>query len=175
VLRRGVTTARIWPALAALAACGPAPVPTPTIVLAPLAPAPSVEAPTAPTAERVRAPAAVAPIAWETSEPAARERAQRARLPLLVWVAAAWSAGSVEMERKTWTDPSVIEAARPFVALRLDVSSAEGDAERYAERYDVKAVPTTILFDARGRRVLELPGSRDAATVAAALKRAAEE
>jgi thiol:disulfide interchange protein DsbD len=118
---------------------------------------------------------AAGPIAWETSEPAARDRARRARLPLLVWLEATWAAPALEMERKTWTDPRVQDAARPFVALRLDLSAAEGDAERYAERYKVDGVPSTILFDAQGRRVATLYGYQDPETIVAALARAAGE
>ncbi len=161
-------------ALAGLAACTPAP-PPPTVVIPSGTPAPSMDVVTAPSSEPVRASKPAGPIAWETSEQAARERARRARLPLLVWVRADWAAPALEMERKTWTDPLVLEAARPFVALRLDVTSAEGDAERYAERYDVKGVPSTILFDARGRQVAAFYGMQRAAEMAAALKRAADE
>ena len=61
----------------------------------------------------------------------------------------------------------------PFVALRLDVTEASGDAERYAERYQVTAMPTTVLLDARGARVA-LVGYQGAEALAAALLRAAE-
>jgi len=113
-------------------------------------------------------------MAWETSEPAARERARRGGRPLLVWVRAEWAVSALEMERTTWSDPRVLEAARPFVALRLDVTSAEGDAERYAERYQVTGMPTTVLIDARGNRVAGLTGYQDAALLAAALRSASE-
>ena len=69
----------------------------------------------------------------------------------------------------------MIAAARPFVALRLDVTETEGDAERYAERYEIKGVPTVVLFGAGGRRVEALVGFRDPAELAAALRAAAEE
>ncbi len=121
-----------------------------------------------------RAPAAAAPIAWETSEPAARERARRSGRPLIVWVRADWAVAALEMERTSWADPRVAAAARPFVALRLDVSEAEGDAERYAERYQVTGLPTTVLVDARGVRVAGLVGYQDGERLASALRAAAE-
>jgi thiol:disulfide interchange protein len=146
----------------------------PTIVIASGAPAPPVEPATASSSTQERAPRQAPPIAWETSEAGARERARRVGLPLLVWVRADWDAASLEMERKTWADLRVREVARPFVALRLDVTEAAGDAERYAERYEVKVIPMTILFDARGQRFASLPGFQDALPVAAALRRASE-
>jgi thiol:disulfide interchange protein DsbD len=115
------------------------------------------------------------PIVWETSEPAARDRARRAGLPLLVWVRADWDAAGLEMERTTWLDPKVREAARPFVALRLDVSAAEGDAQRYAERYEVSQLPMIVLFDARGQRAAALLGYQNPERVVDALHRAAED
>jgi thiol:disulfide interchange protein len=123
---------------------------------------------------RERAPRLSPPIVWETSEPAARERAQRAGMPMIVWARAEWAAAALEMERTAWAAPAVIEAARPFVALRLDLSAAEGDAERYAERYQIAAMPTTVLFDGRGRRVAVLAGYQDPSTLAAALRSASE-
>jgi thiol:disulfide interchange protein DsbD len=122
----------------------------------------------------VRAPRIAGPIAWETSEPAARERARRAELPLVVFARAEWDAAGLEMERRVWTDPRVVAAARPFVMLRLDLTAAEGDAERYAERYDVRGLPTIVFFDGRGRRVAALFGLQDPDRLVEALHDAAE-
>jgi thiol:disulfide interchange protein len=116
----------------------------------------------------------VGPIAWIDSEPEARGRARRAGRPMLVWVRADWDAATLEMERRVWTDPAVIAKVRPFVPLRLDLTETEGNAELYAQHFDVQGLPTTIVLDAAGRRVAAIVGYRDAATVLEAL-RAAEE
>jgi thiol:disulfide interchange protein len=79
------------------------------------------------------------------------------------------------MERDVWSDPRVQSAARVFVALRLDLTAAEGDAERYAERYEIKGMPFTVLLDGRGRRVASLFGYQDVDKLVEALLRAAEE
>jgi thiol:disulfide interchange protein len=112
-------------------------------------------------------------IAWLDSEPTARARARREGLPLLVWFHAEWDAASAQMARSVWTDPAVIEAARPFVALRLDVTETEGDSERYAERYAIRAVPTTILFAPGGSRVETFTGTVDPSHLVIALRAAA--
>jgi thiol:disulfide interchange protein len=151
------------------------PVPgTALTILLPSGPSVPSIAPAAVESAPARATRVPAPIAWETSEPVARERALRAGRPLLVWVRADWAVGALEMERTTWSDPRVVEAARPFVALRLDVSAAEGDAERYAERYQVTGLPTTVLVDIHGARIAGLVGYQDADRLATALQRAAE-
>jgi thiol:disulfide interchange protein len=93
---------------------------------------------------------------------------------MIVWASAAWAAAGTRMEREVWSDTRVAQAARPFVALRLDLTDAEGDAERYAERYEIKGMPYTVLFDARGRRVADLFGYQDVDKLVAALLRAAE-
>jgi thiol:disulfide interchange protein len=159
----------------ALAACS-AERAVPTVVIPGGASPPAVELSAEPSTAAApgHAPRAARPIAWEASEPAARERARRVGLPLIVWVRADWDAATLEMERMVWEDPGVRGAARPFVALRLDVTDAEGDAERYAERYGLVGMPATILFDARGQRVAAFFGFRDAPTIAEALRRASE-
>ena len=59
-------------------------------------------------------------MTWEPSEPEARARAKRDSLPLLVYLRADWAAASLRQERELWTDPRVTEAARRFVAIRID-------------------------------------------------------
>jgi thiol:disulfide interchange protein len=116
----------------------------------------------------------VGPIAWIDSEPEARARARRAGRPMLVWVRADWDAATLEMERRVWTDAAVIAKVRPFVALRLDLTEAEGNAELYAKQFDVQGLPTTIVMDQSGKRVASILGYRDAATVLEALQAAEE-
>jgi thiol:disulfide interchange protein len=159
-------------ATVAIAACTPPGAPRPaTIEIGGTGPA--VVGPVAPASPEGEAPARVvaASIAWVGDEREARERARRLGLPLLVWVRAEWAASALQMERTVWNDPVVARAARGFVALRLDVTEAEGDAELLAQRYAVDSMPATILFDAAGRRVAALRGLVDAAILTAALAR----
>lgn len=159
--------------LAALGACAPS-APPPTVVIPAGPPSPSLVE-VEPSASSSRsAPKPPGPIVWERSEADARDRARRTGRPLLVYARAEWDAATLEMERKTWTDARVLEAARPFVMLRLDLTDTEGDAERYAEKYEIKAVPTIVVI-ARGRRTLDLVGYWHPDKVAADLRRAAEE
>lgn len=77
---------------------------------------------------------------------------------MLVYLRAEWSAASLALEREIWTDPGVVRAARGFVDLKVDVSSAEGDAELLARFYDARTIPTTVVLDAEGTRVATLVG-----------------
>jgi thiol:disulfide interchange protein len=78
------------------------------------------------------------------------------------------------MDRAVWPDARVARAASRFVALRLDLTDAEGDAEGYAQRYDVPGVPTTIVIDADGHVVDRVVGSASVDRVLAALRKAEE-
>jgi thiol:disulfide interchange protein DsbD len=119
----------------------------------PLAPTESLAASARP------APAIAAPITWITSEQDARDRARKQGLPLLVYVRAEWAVPCIELERRTWLDPRVAAAARPFVALRLDVTEAEGNAELYAQRYGVSGVPEILVVDLTGHTVARNVGA----------------
>lgn len=126
------------------------------------------------SADPCEAKASLAVIAWETEERDARERARRRGLPLLIYVRADWSATALEMERKAWADPRVAEVSRRFVALKLDVSSAEGDAELYAQRYGVPRIPSTLIVDPGGRTLAILAGPASPGVLLSAMQQAIE-
>ncbi len=162
-------------ALLLLAACTPERSAPPTVVIPAADPLPVLRTePTPAASATASAPREAPPIAWLGSEPDARDRARRLGLPLLVFARAEWDAAGLEMERKVWTDPRVRAAARPFVALRLDMTNTEGDAQLYHDRYELKGLPTVILFDASRRRVTTLTTYQSAEALAGALQRAAE-
>lgn len=156
------------------AACTPATPPLSTLQIAAVDPPPAAVPDRPAPSRRVRAQLPAAPIVWLASERDARERARRTGAPLLVYARAAWSAAALDMERRAWPDPRVLAAARSFVALRLDLTDAEGDAELYAQGYALTAIPTTLVFDAHGHQVAALTGSVDPAALAAALTEASQ-
>jgi len=109
---------------------------------------------------------------WETSEPEARAKARRGSRPMIVWARAEWAAPVLQMERSTWTDPRVAAAAQGFVALRLDLTEAEGEAELYAKRYGVDTMPMIIVLDSKGQQVAVVRGMADVAVIVGALEKA---
>lgn len=161
-------------ALCLLAGCGGLPAAPATVEIAGPAAATLVTAPPPSSVSSPRPRAPAGPIVWETSEPEARARARSGGRPLIVWARADWAAPVLQMERSTWADPRVAAAARGFVALRLDLTEAEGEAELYAKRYGVDTMPMIIVLDARGQQVAVLRGMADAAAIAAALEKAAQ-
>ncbi|MCC6552947.1 MAG: thioredoxin family protein [Polyangiaceae bacterium] len=160
----------------ALAACGPTrSEPTvPVVTIPSSAPAGTAPSPIAGPAPPSKPSPPARAMEWARDEPEARARARRDGRPLLVYLRADWSAASLAMDRDVWSDPRAIAEARPFVAVLVDLTSAEGDAELYAQRYGVSAVPAIALFDRDGRPAGLLAGARGVDEVAAALRRAAE-
>lgn len=151
-------------------ACAPSPPPpaVPVVEIAPGEPRlPSATAaPPGGSAKTAPAP----PLAWERDEAAARARARREGRPLIVYLRADWSAGSLWMDREVWSDARVLAEARAFVAVWLDLTSAEGDAELYAQRYAATAIPAVALFDREGRAAGTLLGARGPEAVVPALR-----
>lgn len=110
-------------------------------------------------------------IAWQVSEVDARSRAKARRLPLVVFLFATWAVPAVRMDRVTWADPRVLARSLGFVALRLDVSEADANAQAQADHFDLRTMPSTILLDDGGREIARLEGFADADAVLAALDR----
>lgn len=179
--RRGLAAWLLVGATACAGEGGAAPVREPAAPLISIAPdstAPaafaasvSASASAAPPAPAKDAPSA---LVWAQDEGEARARAGLEGRPLLVYLRAGWSVGSLWMEREVWTEPRVVASARGFVALRLDLTSPEGDAELYAQRYGATALPAVVIFDVEGRRAALLLGAQRPEALLSALESAAE-
>ncbi len=114
---------------------------------------------TTPTAEPTAAPAKKpAAIVWQTSEAHARLLARSRRLALVVFLYADWATPAVQMDRVTWSDPRLVAYASSFVALRLDVSDADENAQAAADRFELTMMPSTLIFDADGAEIGRLGG-----------------
>jgi thiol:disulfide interchange protein len=73
------------------------------------------------------------------------------------------------MERETFADPRIAMPAHPFVALRIDLSDDQPDAELVASRYALRAVPTTLVLSSGGQEAARLEGAASVEDVLAAL------
>ncbi len=151
-------------ALLLLAGCS-APAQEPVVVISGATPSPTfVEA--TPTGEPAAAPAKKpTAITWQTSEARARALAKSRGLALVVFLFAAWATPAVSMDRVTWADARLVERSSSFVALRLDVSEADAQAQADADRFDLRTMPSTLIFDPDGAEVGRLEGFAGAADV----------
>ncbi len=96
--------------------------------------------------------------------------AQAKGRPVMLDFYADWCVSCKEMERFTFTDPSVSQRMSRMVLLKADVTAGSPEDIALLKRFGLFGPPGTVFFDARGR---ELParvvGFQDSATFAASL------
>jgi hypothetical protein len=94
-------------------------------------------------------------IEWTSSVEEGRARSADEHKPMLLFVRAAWSKPSVDMDMTVWQDARVLAEARRFVAVRVDLTAAY-DGQQVPDAlkpFDVTGVPTTIVVTSRGQIV----------------------
>ena len=152
------------------ASCGaPASDAVPVVAVAGAADGPREVTPSDASSSEPKEAPAPTKISWLTSEEEARAKAKARRLPLVVFLCAEWAVPAMKMDRETWTDPRILRRAPDFVALRLDVTDADANAQAQADHFDLQTMPSTIFLDDRGAEVVRLEGFADAEHVVAAL------
>lgn len=112
------------------------------------------------------------PIAWLIDERIARETARRTARPMFVFARADWSAASLTMDRVVWPDLGVRAAAQPFVALRVDLTADDPDANARLDHLAIVGLPSLIVFDEEGVEVARVERFADAVEVASVLREA---
>ena len=89
-------------------------------------------------------------IEWlEDFNQASRIASERSR-PLLLDFTAVWCRACREMDADFWTRGDVIEAAKDFVAVKIDLDKNE----KLANRYGVSFLPNIVLTDAWGNALV---------------------
>ncbi|MEO6463080.1 MAG: thioredoxin domain-containing protein [Candidatus Eisenbacteria bacterium] len=73
---------------------------------------------------------------------------------------ATWCGPCKMMDRQTYSDSTVGRAAAKFVNRKIDAEKGEGI--KLAERYGIKAYPTMVIVDAKGKEVNREQGFRPA-------------
>ena len=76
------------------------------------------------------------------------------------------------MARTTFADARVTRAAQRFRMVKADITEETAENRRLLEQFDVRGVPTVLVFDANGKEVQRLVGYTSANELLDAMQRA---
>jgi thiol:disulfide interchange protein DsbD len=85
------------------------------------------------------------------------EAARAEGRPIIIDFFADWCLPCKELDRYTFSDPQVIEAAQRFLRLKADLTSFSSEpVAELRDRFDVVGVPTIVFIDGRGDERVDL-------------------
>ena len=90
------------------------------------------------------------PVDFQT----AQAEAARTRRPLLVDFTAAWCVACKELDKRTFSDPSVAREAGRFLAVKVDMTHETPATETVKEKQAVVGLPTVIAYDSTGKEAV---------------------
>jgi thiol:disulfide interchange protein DsbD len=97
-------------------------------------------------------------IAWQPLELTSLDIARLSGKPAVVDFVADWCIPCKEMERTTFRDPQVRQQAERFAMFIADITSESEQMDDLVDRYEVRGVPTVIVFDRSGTEVQRFVG-----------------
>ena len=93
-------------------------------------------------------------IAFEPYSPASVEQALKGGQPAMLDFTAQWCAPCHELERFTFSDARVRDAARAFRTFRVDLTRYDSpEAEQWRQKYGIRGVPTVLFLSPSGAEV----------------------
>jgi len=97
-------------------------------------------------------------IAWEAYDRWAETGGSHAAKPLLIDFMAEWCIPCREMDHTTYVDPNVVEEADRFHMVKADITEENDSTSELVSKFDVKGVPTVILFSPAGEERQRMVG-----------------
>jgi thiol:disulfide interchange protein len=88
-------------------------------------------------------------IKWQKDYKKAVAEARESGRPLLLDFTAVWCKPCKMMDEQFWVLPDVINAVKPFIAVKVDFDDQRG----LAEKYKVSAIPFVVFTDPLGNMV----------------------
>ncbi|MBD3179784.1 MAG: thioredoxin fold domain-containing protein [Candidatus Latescibacteria bacterium] len=96
-------------------------------------------------------------IQWSSYSSDRLAAARKAGKPVMIEFSADWCIPCHEMENKTFSREEIINLAREFVTLKVDLTNPGGEGDRIKREFNIRGVPTIIFYNSKGER---LYGSR---------------
>jgi thiol:disulfide interchange protein DsbD len=95
-------------------------------------------------------------LVWEhMPAKVAREQALGARRPLIIDFGAAWCGACKELDKLTFSQETVQREAGRFLAVKVDATNDDDpNVEAAMSSFDVKGLPTVLVFDSKGGEVI---------------------
>jgi thiol:disulfide interchange protein DsbD len=104
-------------------------------------------------------------IPWSTNIDSALGLAREQNLVLMIDFMAVWCPPCQAMENSTFNQPEIIEKAKAFIPVRIDVDQQRAVAERYnanAAKYGGIGIPNLLFLTTDEKRIRHLIGFQSA-------------
>jgi len=95
---------------------------------------------------------------WEHDLVAARGKAKAASSPMLIDFGASWCQACGELERHTFSDPSVQQEVARFVKVKVDMSPGKDvdQGKKWLSGYGARGLPLVVIHDSQGREAVRI-------------------
>jgi thiol:disulfide interchange protein DsbD len=98
-------------------------------------------------------------IQWQKYSDVKYEASLNANHRIVIDFYADWCIPCKELDAKTFTDAKVIKIAKNFDAYKVDMTKTMSDeTERIRKKFDIKGMPTVLIFNSNGVEVQRLTG-----------------
>ena len=111
-------------------------------------------------------PARAASTRWYGSLEDASAEARGTNRPMLLDFWADWCVACKVMETEVYNDQTFVDAAQPFLTVRIDYDKKTA----IARKYNVAALPTIVFTDSYGNEIFRYAGFMDVKTFSALLR-----
>lgn len=114
-----------------------------------------------------------AEIKWEKDLATAKKKAKEKNVPIMIDVYTDWCTWCKELDKNTYANKEVIDAAKKMVSIKLNPETSQEGAE-IAQRYGVQGFPTILFISADGFVLENVGGYVEGAAFVPYMKKAEE-